>query len=114
MNESRHDTAFTDRLTAARVPDRYAPGPRPYYETLPDGEQQACDWLLRCDEPTCGRLVSLDTIHRIGGCPACGSHGVKEIRTLSVWEWLKIRLGVLDFPHRKEFLAEFARAGKAA
>lgn len=104
-----------DKLDSLGVPGRYAPGPRQYYEDLPEGERQACDWILRCDEQDCRTLVTLAEIHRTGGCPRCGSHTVKEVRTLSFLEWLKIRLGVLDFPHRDKFLAAFpmpwARAG---
>ena len=64
------------------------------------------DDLLRCKD--CQRLVlHADLVQR--GCCQCGNKRVSEITTLSVWEWVRIRLGLLNFPHRQQFLAEFAR-----
>lgn len=66
----------------------------------------ACDALLRCKD--CQRLVTHAALADAGGCPRCGTKYVTEVKTLSILEWLKIRFGVLDFPFRKEFLAEFS------
>ena len=80
---------------------------RPYYEDL----NQACDAILRCHE--CRRLVTHATIvANKGTTPCCGTRKVREIRTLTFWEWLKIRLGILDFPYRQQFLKEFARGAR--
>ncbi len=79
--------------------------PRPYYEAL----DKAHDDLLRCSD--CGTLVTYQTLFGAshGFTPCCGTKRVREIRTLTVWEWLKIRTGWIDFPHRDLFLKEFAR-----
>ena len=79
------------------------PHARPYYEDLNVGH----DWLMRCAE--CRQLVlHADMIANKGQTLCCGTRRVKEIRSLSFWEWLKVRIGMVDFPYRKEFLAEFA------
>lgn len=95
--------------TSTRVnrPDGGIAHARPYYEDL----NRACDAIVRCND--CRRLVTHAqlTSHQ-GTTPCCGTRRVKEIRTLSLWEWLRIRVGLLDFPYRKEFLQEFARAGR--
>ncbi len=78
---------------------------RPYYTKL--DPPQATDALLRCKD--CRRLVPHATIVRLGMCPGCGTRTFKEIRGLSLWEWLRIRFGWLDFPCRKQFLEEFGR-----
>jgi DNA-directed RNA polymerase subunit RPC12/RpoP len=75
--------------------------PEPYYTKY----GVAHDWILRCKD--CHRLILHRTIVRVGACPRCGTRAFKEVRGLSAWEWLKIRLGVIDFPHRAEFLKEF-------
>lgn len=79
---------------------------RPYYEDLGVGH----DYLLRCQD--CGKLVAhVDLVDpkRKGLTPCCGTRRVREIRSLKWWEWLMIRVGIIDFPYRKEFLAEFKR-----
>ena len=76
---------------------------RPYYEAMGD----AHDDLLRCND--CKRLVVCTTLRARGGCPHCGTRRVVEVRSLSVWEWLRIRLGLLQFAHRQAFLREFSR-----
>jgi len=77
---------------------------RPYYEAL----NKACDAILRCND--CGRLVTHATLTGNKGLtPCCGTRRVREVRTLSVWEWLKIKIGLLDFPYRREFMKEFGR-----
>jgi len=83
-----------------KLPDRY-------YEK----KGLACDALLRCKD--CQRLVTHTALAEAGGCPRCGTKYVTEVKTLSLWEWLKIRVGVVDFPFRKEFLAEFSNRRSA-
>ena len=75
----------------------------PYYEA--HGESH--DDILRCND--CKRLVVATTLRTHGGCPSCGTRRVTEVRALSVWEWLRIRLGLIDFAHRQEFLKDFTR-----
>ena len=74
---------------------------QPYYVALGRGS----DWILRCKD--CQRLVT-DTIAKTGSC-VCGCKTTKEIRRLSLWEWIQIRVGLIRFPHRQEFLQEFNR-----
>lgn len=90
------------------VPETYAPGQSPYYVAY----GSACDWIQRCDD--CKTLVTLETIHRDGGCHKCGCRKFKEPRTLSVWEFIKIKIGLLQFPHADEFLAAFKANGGGA
>lgn len=75
-----------------------------YYEEL--GLQH--DELMRCAD--CTRLVKCADLRRIGACPKCGNRRVLEIQGLSMWEWLRIRLGLLRFEHRDKFIKEFSRA----
>lgn len=77
---------------------------RPYYEDLGSG----CDWIVRCKD--CRRLIVAEVLSKAGSC-RCGSRKVVEVRTLSPLEWMKIRIGWIDFPHRHKFLAEFAARG---
>lgn len=106
-------TAAGDRADVARrlatlgVPDRYNAGARPYYEDL--GQQ--CDWVVRCDD--CKVLVTAAQIHAAGGCWKCGCNVLREVRTLSTWEYFKIWIGIIDFPHRRAFLDAFAGKGDA-
>lgn len=72
-----------------------------YYTAL----GQAHDNLLRCKE--CRRLVLYAALKRNGGCPHCGNRKVIEVTSLSLLEWLRVRLGLLQFPHRHLFLKEF-------
>lgn len=74
-----------------------------YYEKL--GEQH--DGLLRCHD--CKRLATHAALIAAHGCPRCGNRKVTEVTTLSLFEWLRVRLGLLDFPHRDLFLQEFSR-----
>ena len=81
------------------------PRARSYYEATDKGH----DDLLRCHD--CGRLVtyaSLFSKGNTGFTRCCGIRKVKEVRALTFWEWLKVRLGLIDFDHRREFLAEFS------
>lgn len=77
---------------------------RPYYEKYDRGS----DWIMRCKD--CGRIVTHTQLFgdgKEGTTPCCGTRSLREIRVLSVWEWIKVRLGIIDFPHRDEFLQEF-------
>lgn len=76
-----------------------------YYEAL----NKSCDALVRCHE--CGRLVTHGVLTVTGMTPCCGTKRVRQVQHLSTWEWIKLRLGLIDFPYRKEFLAEFRRGG---
>jgi hypothetical protein len=74
-----------------------------YYEKL----GWPTDAILRCD--ACKGLVLIPALKAAHGCPTCGTSRFVEVRALSLWEWVKIRLGILDFPRRREFLREFGR-----
>lgn len=76
-----------------------------YYERLQ--LPVAHDAILRCGD--CRRLVLHASLATTGVTPCCGTRKVLEVRHLRFWEWLRIRLGLLDFPYRKDFLAEFSR-----
>lgn len=76
-----------------------------YYEKL----GRAVDYILRCD--FCQKLIVTAEIEKSKGCPNCGNRRYNEVRTLTLWEQLKIRLGLIKFPHSGEFLAEFKRRG---
>ena len=73
-----------------------------YYEDL--GRES--DFIVRCTE--CKSLVVHADLAKNGGC-LCGNRRVSEIRSLSPWEMFKIWVGIIRFPHRREFLAEFRR-----
>lgn len=73
---------------------------QPYYVKL----GRASDAITRCAE--CQRLVTDKTLQKYSSC-RCGCRKVKEIQILSAWEWVKIRVGLVDFPHRALFLKEF-------
>lgn len=75
----------------------------PYYVALGRGS----DAIARCAE--CQRLVTDATLKVMRGCP-CGCRKVKEVRRLSLWEWFTIRVGLVRFPYRREFLHEFNSA----
>jgi uncharacterized paraquat-inducible protein A len=79
--------------------------PQRYYEKL----GQACDAIVRCRN--CQRLCTHAEITKGPGCPRCGTKYVTEVTSLSFREWLRIRLGLLTFPYRREFLAEFSPWG---
>lgn len=74
-----------------------------YYETMGEGHSA----LVRCYE--CKRLNTTEELFKTGTCK-CGHRKMAEIKSLSAWEWFKIRVGIIDFPHRKEFLNEFHRS----
>lgn len=74
-----------------------------YYEEY--GEQH--DRVMRCND--CKRLILHAALMTRGGCPRCGCRRVVEVMALSFFEWLRIRIGLLRFPHWREFLAEFSR-----
>lgn len=74
---------------------------RPYYVDQGKG----CDDLMRCKD--CRKLVTARTLAALGSCK-CGCRKVVEIRTLSVTEWLLIRIGFIRFPSRNLFLKEFS------
>ena len=71
------------------------PETRPYYIALGKG----LDAIVRCHD--CKRLVTQTVLRRRLGCPSCGTRRVTEIRALTLWEWLRIRLGFLQFPYRE-------------
>lgn len=82
------------------------PHAKPYYEALDRGH----DDLLRCHD--CNRLVLYKEMMANRGLTlCCGTRKTHEVRALSFWEWLKVRVGLIDFDYRHEFLAEFARRG---
>jgi len=87
--------------TAPNLAGRERPQELTYYEKL----GRASDWIVRCKD--CRKLVTLKVLYNLGTCP-CGNRKVTEIITLTLWEWLKIRTGWIDFPHRAEFLALFS------
>ena len=71
-----------------------------YYEAL----GQAHDQILRCKD--CQRLVVYRHLIKHARC-ICGNRRMMEITTLTIWEWVRIRLGLIRFAYRKEFLSEF-------
>lgn len=71
-----------------------------YYTAL----GRATDFLLRCKD--CRQLVLVEKLVKDGCCP-CGNKRVAEITTLTEQEQADIASGVIDFPHRAAFLAEF-------
>jgi DNA-directed RNA polymerase subunit RPC12/RpoP len=79
------------------------PGPKLYYEELGRGH----DDILRCNG--CQKLVTYQTIVQLGQCPKCGTKRMIEVTSLTLMEWLRIRLGLLSFPYSAKFLEEFNR-----
>ncbi len=63
------------------------------------------DMLMRCKD--CQALVDMETIKRLGSCDKCGNKRFMEITLLSEKEMEDISTGVIDFPYRAEFMAEF-------
>jgi hypothetical protein len=88
----------------------HAEDARPYYEKL----NRAVDYLVRCQSRHggCGALVPTERLHETGMCPRCGNRGMAEIRSLRPLEYLRIYFGLLDFPYRAQFLAEFSFFGR--
>lgn len=76
-----------------------AKSPPLYYQAL----GRACDYVMRCQD--CQRLQTTAAIKKRGGCK-CGNKRFTEVRTLTFWEMVRIRL-FMRFPYKKEFLAEF-------
>lgn len=66
---------------------------------------RAHDYLMRCKD--CRRLVLFSKLQSFGSC-SCGNKRVAEITTLTFWEWVRIRFGLLRFPDSEKFLKEFA------
>ena len=87
-------------IPSAETSGKYVPR---YYEAL----GRAHDMLLRCKD--CRRLVLYSKLTKLGSC-RCGNKRVIEVTTLTLWEWLKIRLGFIRFPDRNKFLREFTHA----
>lgn len=77
--------------------------PTPYYQAF----GQVTDGVMRCTD--CARLVTVAQLKRAGKCPKCGTRRVKEVQTLSGWEWVQIWVGLIRFPLRRLFLREFGR-----
>jgi hypothetical protein len=77
---------------------------RPYYEDM----GAATDWIVRCKD--CLKLQTAAQLQEHGTCE-CGNRKMTEVRTLSEEEMADITNGVIDFPHRDKFLAEFAPRG---
>ncbi len=75
---------------------------RVYYEEL----GRAHDYLLRCKD--CSRLVTFKRITKLSSCK-CGNKKFIEITTLSGWELFKLKFGLIRFPDKDKFLAEFSR-----
>lgn len=74
---------------------------RNYYEDL----GRSHDYLMRCKD--CQALVTFQTITKIGCCDKCGNKRFTEITLLQDQEMKEIESGVIDFPDRDKFLAEF-------
>lgn len=74
-----------------------------YYNTM----DRAHDDVLRCHE--CKSLVQHADIIRLGKTPCCGTRRLTEVTALSLWEYLRIRLGFLTMRDRDAFLGEFSR-----
>lgn len=74
---------------------------RNYYEDL----GRAHDYLMRCKD--CQELVPYVTITKIGCCDRCGNKRFTEITLLTEREMEAIATGVIDFPDREKFMAEF-------
>ena len=81
--------------------------------TAPEAKEQryyvalgrACDGIVRCKD--CDRLVTGAVYTRQKGACPCGNKRFAEVTTLSPWEWFRIRVGLIRFPYRREFLSEF-------
>lgn len=79
-----------------------ATAPKRYYTEL----GRAHDCLLRCKD--CKKLITYDSLVKLGSCKFCGNRRVVEVEGLTAWEWLKVRLGFIRFPDRSLFLQEFS------
>lgn len=74
-----------------------------YYNTT----DRAHDDVLRCNE--CKKLVTHQQIKQHGKTACCGTRRLTEVTALSLWEYLRIRLGLVPMRDRAAFLAEFSR-----
>ena len=72
-----------------------------YYEDL----GRAHDYLLRCN--ACQKLVTFETMTKLGCCDKCGTRRMIEITVLSEEEATQIRDGIIAFPDSDKFLEEF-------
>lgn len=79
-----------------------APKTERYYVGLGLGT----DAILRCKD--CRKLQLLENLTKLGSCE-CGNRRVVEVTTLTPDE--RAYVETLDFPHKAEFLAEFAERG---
>lgn len=68
-------------------------------------EGRGHDDLLRCKD--CQALVTFATITKLGCCDKCGNKRFTEITLLNQEEWDSIKSGLIDFPGRDKFVAEF-------
>ena len=68
-------------------------------------EGRGHDYLVRCKD--CQKLVTFAVITKIGSCDKCGNKRFTEITLLSEKEMEDISTGVIDFPDRAMFMAEF-------
>lgn len=74
-----------------------------YYELAGKG----VEGIVRCDG--CNRLIVVAKLSGKAGCPKCGNRRFKEVRTLTLWEQIRLRTGWIDFPDKDKFLKEFGR-----
>lgn len=74
-----------------------------YYEL----EGRGVEGIVRCDG--CKGLVVVAQIDGKAGCPKCGNRRFNEVRALSTWEQIKLRIGLINFPDKDKFLKEFSR-----
>ena len=107
-NEWHEDSEWSDDELAAvtvqpKEPAKRAVRQERYYVNA--GRNH--DYALRCHE--CKRIVRFSSLVKSGSCPRCGNRPVTEITSLTLWEWLKIRLGLLRFPDSEKFMKEFSR-----
>lgn len=84
-------------------PGDKSPGPQTYYEK----EGRGVEGIVRCDG--CAKLVITSRITGKGGCPHCAHRRFNEVRVLGLWEQIKLRTGIIDFPGKDKFLKEFSR-----
>lgn len=99
------DHSFNDYVNDAKARHAGVTGPAGKEERYYVGLGRACDWLLRCKD--CRSLVTSTDIKKRGSC-ACGNRRFSEITMLSEHEHAEIVAGRIDFPHREDFLREFA------
>ena len=69
-------------------------------------EGRGHDYVLRCND--CKALVTFAIIQKMACCDKCGNKRFTEVTLLNEKEMADIQSGVIDFPDRELFLAEFA------